>query len=140
MEGEVYRTENPLGLMGYYLVGETEEAAVPAEDADRVVLQRQRDPGDASRDAGPRPTAILGSIFVVGDVDRSSVPGLNLGHAWADTSEGMDAEQEGSFRTRTADDGSLEVWARGWRLESQLYAPIPMGLSRGSSSLRCRSA
>ena len=43
----------------------------------------------------------------------------------------MNAEQEGSFRTRTADDGSLEVWARGWRLESQLYALIPMGLSLG---------
>ena len=35
----------------------------------------------------------------------------------------------GSFRTRTADDGSLEIWAHGWRLESQLYALIPMGLS-----------
>lgn len=43
----------------------------------------------------------------------------------------MNVEQEGSFRTRTADDGSLEVWARGWRLESQLYALIPMGLSLG---------
>jgi hypothetical protein len=41
----------------------------------------------------------------------------------------MDIEQLGSFRTRTADDGSLEVWARGWRLESQLYALIPMGLA-----------
>jgi len=41
----------------------------------------------------------------------------------------MNTEQEGSFRTRTSDDGSLEVWARGWRLESQLYALIPMGLS-----------
>lgn len=41
----------------------------------------------------------------------------------------MDVVQEGSFRTRTADDGSLEVWARGWRLESQRYALIPMGLS-----------
>ena len=41
----------------------------------------------------------------------------------------MDVEQLGSFRTRTADDGSLEVWARGWRLESQLYALIPMGLA-----------
>jgi len=41
----------------------------------------------------------------------------------------MNVEQVGSFRTRTADDGSLEVWARGWRLESQLYALIPMGLS-----------
>ena len=43
----------------------------------------------------------------------------------------MNVEEEGSFRTRTADDGSLEVWARGWRLESQLYALIPMGLSLG---------
>jgi hypothetical protein len=41
----------------------------------------------------------------------------------------MDIVQEGCFRTRTGDDGSLEVWARGWRLESQLYALIPMGLS-----------
>jgi hypothetical protein len=38
-------------------------------------------------------------------------------------------EHIGSFRTRTADDGSLEVWARGWRLESQLYALIPMGIA-----------
>ena len=41
----------------------------------------------------------------------------------------MDTEQEGSFRTRSWDDGTLEVWARGWRLESQLYALIPMWLS-----------
>jgi hypothetical protein len=41
----------------------------------------------------------------------------------------MNTEQVGSFRTRIADDGSLEVWARGWRLESQLYALIPMGLA-----------
>ena len=41
----------------------------------------------------------------------------------------MNIEHTGSFRTRTADDGSLEVWARGWRLESQLYALIPMGLA-----------
>jgi hypothetical protein len=40
----------------------------------------------------------------------------------------MNTEQEGSFRTRTWDDGTLEVWARGWRLESQLYALIPMWL------------
>jgi hypothetical protein len=43
----------------------------------------------------------------------------------------MDTEQVGSFRTRIADDGSLEVWARGWRLESQLYALVPMGLALG---------
>jgi hypothetical protein len=41
----------------------------------------------------------------------------------------MNVEQVGSFRTRTTDDGSLEVWARGWRLESQVYALIPMALS-----------
>ena len=43
----------------------------------------------------------------------------------------MNTEQVGSFRTRIADDGSLEVWARGWRLESQLYALVPMGLAMG---------
>jgi hypothetical protein len=41
----------------------------------------------------------------------------------------MNIEHIGSFRTRTADDGSLEVWARGWRLGSQLYALIPMGIA-----------
>jgi hypothetical protein len=41
----------------------------------------------------------------------------------------MNTEQVGSFRTRIADDGSLEVWARGWRLESQLFALVPMGLA-----------
>jgi hypothetical protein len=54
---------------------------------------------------------------------------LNTRPVPADTSSGMNTEQIGSFRTRTADDGSLEVWARGWRLESQLYALIPMGLA-----------
>lgn len=41
----------------------------------------------------------------------------------------MNAEQVGSFRTRITGDGSLEVWARGWRLESPLYALIPVGLA-----------
>jgi hypothetical protein len=41
----------------------------------------------------------------------------------------MDIEHIGSFRTHIRVDGSLEVWARGWRLESQLYALIPMGLA-----------
>jgi hypothetical protein len=54
---------------------------------------------------------------------------LNTRPLPADTSAGMNTEQIGSFRTRAADDGSLEVWARGWRLESQLYALIPMGLA-----------
>jgi PH (Pleckstrin Homology) domain-containing protein len=43
----------------------------------------------------------------------------------------MDAERIGSFRTRTAGDGSLEIWAPGWRLESTLYALIPAGLAVG---------
>jgi hypothetical protein len=54
---------------------------------------------------------------------------LNTWALPADTSSGMNTEQIGSFRTRVAGDGSLEVWARGWRLESQLYALIPMGLA-----------
>ena len=54
---------------------------------------------------------------------------LNLPAEPADIHVGMNIEHIGSFRTRTADDGSLEVWARGWRLESQLYALIPMGLA-----------
>ena len=41
----------------------------------------------------------------------------------------MNIDEDGSFRTRTTGDGSLEVWARGWRLESQLYALIPIGLA-----------
>jgi hypothetical protein len=56
---------------------------------------------------------------------------LNSRSVRADTSLGMNTEQVGSFRTRIADDGSLEVWARGWRLESQLYALVPMGLAFG---------
>jgi hypothetical protein len=56
---------------------------------------------------------------------------LNSRTVRADTFLGMNTEQVGSFRTRITDDGSLEVWARGWRLESQLYALVPMGLSLG---------
>jgi hypothetical protein len=41
----------------------------------------------------------------------------------------MNDEQVGSFRTRPTGDGSLEVWARGWRLDSPLYALIPAGLA-----------
>jgi hypothetical protein len=43
----------------------------------------------------------------------------------------MNMEQVGSFRTRPTDDGSLEVWARGWRLDSPLYALIPAVLAVG---------
>jgi hypothetical protein len=41
----------------------------------------------------------------------------------------MNIEQVGSFRTRPTGDGSLEVWARGWRLDTSLYALIPAGLA-----------
>ena len=53
---------------------------------------------------------------------------LNVRPEPADTPVGMNIDT-GSFRTRVTDDGSLEVWARGWRLESQLYALIPMGIA-----------
>jgi hypothetical protein len=43
----------------------------------------------------------------------------------------MTYEQLGSFRTRPTGDGSLEVWARGWRLDSPLYALIPAVLALG---------
>jgi hypothetical protein len=43
----------------------------------------------------------------------------------------MNIEQVGSFRTRPTGDGSLEVWARGWRLDSPLYALIPAVLAVG---------
>ena len=37
----------------------------------------------------------------------------------------------GLFRTRVAGDGGVEVWARGWRLESQTPALIPAVLAIG---------
>ena len=43
----------------------------------------------------------------------------------------MTFDQVGSFRTRPTGDGSLEVWARGWRLDSPLYALIPAVLAVG---------
>jgi hypothetical protein len=38
-------------------------------------------------------------------------------------------ETIGLFRTRVASDGAVEVWARGWRLESQLPALFPAALA-----------
>ncbi len=38
-------------------------------------------------------------------------------------------ETIGLFRTRVASDGAVEVWARGWRLESQVPALIPAVLA-----------
>lgn len=37
-------------------------------------------------------------------------------------------ESIGLFRTRVAGDGAVEVWARGWRLESQVPALVPVVL------------
>ena len=45
MSGEVYvRTENPLGLMGYYVVGDGKIEPYRLKMRTAVVLERQRDP------------------------------------------------------------------------------------------------
>ena len=72
MEGEVYvRTENPLGLMGYYLVGdgkpEPYRLKMRTASFSNVSVIPAMLPGNLLPDL----IAILGSIFfVVGDVDR----------------------------------------------------------------------
>ena len=40
-------------------------------------------------------------------------------------------ETIGLFRTRMARDGAVEVWARGWRLESQVPALVPTVIAIG---------
>ncbi|HVF07010.1 MAG TPA: hypothetical protein VNC60_00375 [Actinomycetota bacterium] len=40
-------------------------------------------------------------------------------------------ETSGLFRTRVARDGAVEVWARGWRLESQVPALVPTLIAVG---------
>ena len=40
-------------------------------------------------------------------------------------------ETFGMFRTRVARDGAIEVWAKGWRLESQLPALVPAVIAVG---------
>ncbi len=40
-------------------------------------------------------------------------------------------ETIGLFRTRMARDGAVEVWARGWRLESQVPALVPTLIAVG---------
>lgn len=40
-------------------------------------------------------------------------------------------ETIGLFRTRVARDGAVEVWARGWRLESQMPALVPALIAVG---------
>ena len=72
MDGEVYvRTENPLGLMGYYLVGdgkaEPYRLKMRTASFSNVSVIPAMLPGNLLPDL----IAILGSIFfVVGDVDR----------------------------------------------------------------------
>jgi NADH-quinone oxidoreductase subunit D len=72
LEGEVYvRTENPLGLMGYYLVGDGKKTPyrlkMRTPSFSNVSVLPAMLPGNLVPDL----IAILGSIFfVVGDVDR----------------------------------------------------------------------
>ena len=71
MEGEVYvRTENPLGLMGYYVVGDGKQPyrlKMRTASFSNVSVIPAMLPGTLVPDL----IAILGSIFfVVGDVDR----------------------------------------------------------------------
>lgn len=40
-------------------------------------------------------------------------------------------ETNGLFRTRVLRDGAVEVWARGWRLESQVPALVPVVIAAG---------
>lgn len=44
---------------------------------------------------------------------------------------GFDVETIGLFRTRVARDGAVEVWAKGWRLESQVPALVPAVIAVG---------
>ena len=71
-EGEIYvRTENPLGLMGYYVVGDDGEypyrMKMRTASFSNVAVIPALLPGTLVPDL----IAILGSVFfVVGDVDR----------------------------------------------------------------------
>jgi NADH-quinone oxidoreductase subunit D len=71
-EGEIYvRTENPLGLMGYYLIGNNKKYPYrlkmrTASFSNVSVLPRM-----LTGELVPDLIAILGSVFfVVGDIDR----------------------------------------------------------------------
>jgi len=72
MDGEIYvRTENPLGLMGYYLVGDGSKypyrLKMRTASFSNVSVLPAMLPGTLLPDL----IAILGSIFfVVGDVDK----------------------------------------------------------------------
>jgi NADH-quinone oxidoreductase subunit D len=72
LEGEVYvRTENPLGLMGYYLVGNGQKEPYRLKMRTSSFSNVSVIPAMLPGTLFPDLIAILGSIFfVVGDVDR----------------------------------------------------------------------
>ncbi len=72
LEGEVYvRTENPLGLMGYYLVGDGKKTPYRLKMRTASFSNASVLPAMLPGQLVPDLIAILGSIFfVVGDVDR----------------------------------------------------------------------
>ena len=72
MEGEIYvRTENPLGLMGYYLVGDGKKYPYRLKMRTASFSNVSVIPAMLPGTLVPDLIAILGSIFfVVGDVDR----------------------------------------------------------------------
>ncbi len=72
MEGETYvRTENPLGLMGYYLVGDGKKEPYRLKMRTASFSNVSVLPAMLSGTLVPDLIAILGSVFfVVGDVDR----------------------------------------------------------------------
>ena len=71
-EGEIYvRTENPLGLMGYYLVGEGKKFPYRLKMRTASFSNVSMLPWILRGALLPDLIAILGSVFfVVGDVDR----------------------------------------------------------------------
>jgi NADH-quinone oxidoreductase subunit D len=72
MEGEIYvRTENPLGLMGYYVVGDGKKQPYRLKMRTASFSNVSVIPAMLPGTLVPDLIAILGSIFfVVGDVDR----------------------------------------------------------------------
>jgi NADH-quinone oxidoreductase subunit D len=72
LDGEIYvRTENPLGLMGYYLVGDGSDKPYRLKMRTASFSNVSVIPAMLERTLVPDLIAILGSIFfVVGDVDR----------------------------------------------------------------------
>jgi NADH-quinone oxidoreductase subunit D len=71
-DGEIYvRTENPLGLMGYYVVGDEEEQPYRLKMRTASFSNVSVIPALLPGALMPDLIAVLGSIFfVVGDVDR----------------------------------------------------------------------